>query len=117
MSADTVDPRWLTHSVFKCPPAENRKTWAYITSGMSNPWEAESPEEYSGLGVEFLMEANTEAIWAPGSRYFCRKIFSSFPAGKNRQKLRDRLCLRRPDSSASPRSDPAWGRNLGSRMT
>jgi ribosomal protein L15 len=52
-----------------------------------------------------------------GSRYFCRKIFSSFPAGKNRQKLRDRLCLRRPDSSASPRSDPARGRNIGSRMT
>ncbi|WP_020484964.1 GNAT family N-acetyltransferase [Methylomonas sp. MK1] len=52
-----------------------------------------------------------------GSRYFCRKIFSSFPAGKNRQKLRDRLCLRRPDSSASPRSDPTRGRNLGSRMT
>ncbi|TCV81301.1 hypothetical protein EDE11_1151, partial [Methylomonas methanica] len=32
-----------------------------------------------------------------GSRYFCRKIFSSVPAGKNRQKSRDRLCLRRPD--------------------
>ncbi|WP_228375690.1 hypothetical protein [Methylomonas denitrificans] len=45
----------------------------------------------------------------PESRYFCRKIFSGIPLEKNRQKLRDRLCLRRPDSSASPRFDPARG--------
>ncbi|WP_445370111.1 suppressor of fused domain protein (plasmid) [Methylomonas sp. HW2-6] len=64
MNADAVDPRWLTHGVFKCPPTENRKTWAYITSGMSNPWEAESPEDYSGQGVEFLMETNEEEMWA-----------------------------------------------------
>ena len=64
MNANTVDPRWLTHGVFKCPPTENRKTWAYVTSGMSNPWETESPEEYSGLGVEFLLETNEEEMWA-----------------------------------------------------
>lgn len=64
MNANTVDPRWLTHGVFKCPPTENRKTWAYVTSGMSNPWETESPEEYSGLGVEFLIETNEEEMWA-----------------------------------------------------
>jgi len=64
LNADAVDPRWLTHGVFKCPPTENRKTWAYITSGMSNPWEAESPEAYSGLGVEFLIETNEEEMWA-----------------------------------------------------
>lgn len=64
MNADTVDPRWLTHGVFKCHPTESRKTWAYVTSGMSNPWEAESPEEYSGLGVEFLMETDEEEMWA-----------------------------------------------------
>jgi Suppressor of fused protein (SUFU) len=64
MNANIIDPRWLTHGVFNCPPTENRKTWAYITSGMSNPWETESPEEYSGLGVEFLMETEEEAIWA-----------------------------------------------------
>ncbi len=64
MNSDAVDPRWLTHGVFKCPPNENRKTWAYITSGMSNPWETEVPEEYSGLGVEFLMETSKEEMWA-----------------------------------------------------
>ena len=31
---------------------------------MSNPWETEEPEEYSGLGVEFLMETESEEYWA-----------------------------------------------------
>jgi hypothetical protein len=31
---------------------------------MSNPWEAEKHEEYSGLGVEFLMETKNEEAWA-----------------------------------------------------
>jgi len=64
MNAKGIDPRWLTHGVFKCPPNKNRSTWAYVTSGMSNPWEAEEPEEYSGLGVEFLMETENEEAWA-----------------------------------------------------
>lgn len=64
MNAKEVDPRWLTHGVFKCPPTDNRSTWAYVTSGMSNPWETEEPEEYSGLGVEFLMETENEETWA-----------------------------------------------------
>lgn len=64
MKANGVDPRWLTHGVFKSPPSATRKTWAYVTSGMSNPWESEEPEEYSGLGVEFVMETNEEADWA-----------------------------------------------------
>jgi len=64
MNATSVDPRWLTHGVFKSPPSLTRKTWAYVTSGMSNPWASEEPEEYSGLGVEFVMETNEEADWA-----------------------------------------------------
>ena len=64
MNSDTIDPRWLTHGVFKCPPTESRNTWAYVTSGMSNPWESDFPEEYSGLGAEFIMETDSEADWA-----------------------------------------------------
>ena len=64
MNADTVDPRRLTHGVFKCPPTENSKTWAYVTSGRSNPWESEFLEEYSDLGFEFLMETDKEEMWA-----------------------------------------------------
>lgn len=64
LNAKDVDPRWLTHGVFKCPPTSRRSTWAYVTSGMSNPWETEEPEEYSGLGVEFLLETESEETWA-----------------------------------------------------
>lgn len=64
MNAKSVDPRWLTHCVFKCPPTNLRSTWAYVTSGMSNPWETEEPEEYSGLGAEFVMETEDEETWA-----------------------------------------------------
>ncbi len=64
LNAKEIDPRWLTHGVFKCPPNDKRKTWIYITSGMSNPWETEEPEEYSGLGVEFLLETADEENWA-----------------------------------------------------
>ena len=64
MNAKGIDPRWLNHGVFKSPPNASRDTWVYITSGMSNPWEAEEPEEYSGLGVEFLMETENEETWA-----------------------------------------------------
>ncbi len=63
MNAKSIDPRWLTHGVFKCPPAESRSTWAYVTSGMSNPWEAEEKEDYSGLGVEFVLETVSEETW------------------------------------------------------
>ena len=64
MNARGIDPRWLTYGVFKCPPTGARSTWAYVTSGMSNPWETEEPEEYSGLGVEFLLETENEETWA-----------------------------------------------------
>jgi hypothetical protein len=46
---------------------------------------------------------------ATGESLFLLKDFFGHPARKNRQKLRDRQCLRRPDSSASPRFDPTRG--------
>ena len=52
-----IDPTWLHYGVMKYPPQEKHKSWVYITSGMSNPWEAASEEEWSGLGMEFLLEA------------------------------------------------------------
>ncbi|MCJ8339360.1 MAG: suppressor of fused domain protein [Pseudomonadales bacterium] len=61
---DQVDPRWLTYGVFKCPPTSDRTTWAYVSSGMSNPWKAKAAEDYSGLGTEFIMETEQECAWA-----------------------------------------------------
>ncbi|MBV6322937.1 suppressor of fused domain protein [Duganella sp. HSC-15S17] len=39
----------------------------YVTSGASNPWETEPldcrPDEYSWLGVEFVIEIPSQADW------------------------------------------------------
>ena len=61
---ENIDPRWLHLGVFKCPPTDERKTWLYVSSGMSNPWESDEPEEYSGYGTEFILETRSESDWA-----------------------------------------------------
>ena len=61
---DSIDPRWLHFGVFKCAPTSGRKTWVYVTSGMSNTWESEDPQEYSGFGTEFILETDEESDWA-----------------------------------------------------
>ncbi len=64
--AKTVDPRWLTIGVFECPPNEHRDHWLYVSSGLSNAWDAESPDpsSWSGLGCELLMQCSTQSTWA-----------------------------------------------------
>ena len=64
LGAESIDPRWLHYGVFKCSPTADRPAWAYVTSGMSNPWEDDSQREFSGLGTEFVMETEEEAVWA-----------------------------------------------------
>jgi hypothetical protein len=61
---DDIDPRWLHYGVFKCAPTSERNTWVYVTSGMSNTWESDKPEEYSGFGTEFILETDSENDWA-----------------------------------------------------
>jgi hypothetical protein len=62
-----VDPRWLTHGVFEFAPKADRATWLYITSGYSNPWDIApdmyDPDNESGAGIEFAMEAKEAADW------------------------------------------------------
>lgn len=62
-----VDPRWLHLGVFEFAPTGARKSWLYVTSGGSTPWESEpseyNPAEYSGLGVEFVIEASEQDEW------------------------------------------------------
>jgi hypothetical protein len=63
-----VDPRWLFHGVFEFSPTASRPFWLYVTSGYSNPWDAE-PNDYdregeSGYGVEFLFASSQQGDWA-----------------------------------------------------
>jgi hypothetical protein len=63
---DDVDPRWLHIGVFECPPSPTRAGWAYVSSGLSNPWEATEADhdDVSGLGMEFLLQTRERAPWA-----------------------------------------------------
>jgi hypothetical protein len=62
-----VDPRWLYLGVMEFKPTPTRNSWLYVTSGASNPWEAEPQDyradEYSWLGVEFVIEVPTQVDW------------------------------------------------------
>jgi hypothetical protein len=65
--AEAVDPRFLFHGVFECPPTERRREWVYVTSGMSNAWGADpktvNVAEYSGLGFELTLHTKEQAVW------------------------------------------------------
>jgi hypothetical protein len=62
----SVDPRWLFHGVFESRPSATRASWLYVSSGLSNAWEADSakPDEVSGLGCEFILECPSQSQWA-----------------------------------------------------
>jgi Suppressor of fused protein (SUFU) len=63
---ETYDPRWLTHGVMEFAPTEKRASWLYVSSGLSNGWEAESfqPDSDSGLGCEFIFHCPSPSRWA-----------------------------------------------------
>jgi hypothetical protein len=45
------------------PPTETRNHWVYITSGLSNPWFQEKPEEVSGFGCELMIKSSKKSLW------------------------------------------------------
>lgn len=63
---ESFDPRWLHYGVFEFAPIDPRPSWLYVTSGMSNDWEAEEPDatNQSGLGCEFVLEVPQQSHWA-----------------------------------------------------
>jgi hypothetical protein len=59
-----VDPRWLHTGVMVAPPTAERASWLYVSSGLSNAWNSETPQAMSGLGREFVLETEERAEWA-----------------------------------------------------
>ena len=59
------DPRWSTCGVFRFAPTDARKSWLYVSSGLSNAWFDQTPDPSgtSGFGCEFLMETPDKADW------------------------------------------------------
>lgn len=61
------DPRWLQIGVFASPPSAQRDHALYISTGCSNPWDAEAvvdPSRPSGLGVEYVFASRLAGQWA-----------------------------------------------------
>ncbi len=104
---ESVDPRWLTHGVFECPANDSRRNWLYVSSGLSNAWEADSPKPdgLSGLGCEFIFECRQQSGWA---LVFLRRMVAfqillsvgRFP-NKGPLEIWDRIPLRAPIDGAS----------------
>ena len=61
------DPAWLTNIVIEYKPIEERKSWLYVTSGLSNPIGQEpeniNPKDFSGMGFEMIIETNEKCFW------------------------------------------------------
>jgi len=63
---ESFDPRWLHSGVFESAPNSAHDSWLYVSSGLSNPWEDETPDPQgvSGLGCEFVFESSLQGAWA-----------------------------------------------------
>ncbi len=107
-----LDPRWLTHGVFKFPPNEKRGTWLFVTSGLSNAWhDAEpNPNDYSGLGCELVLETAEDFSWAlfHVRRLLAFQILLGWGRyeGKDPLAIGDRIPLRSPIDGE--RSELTW---------
>jgi hypothetical protein len=107
--SDEIDPRWFTVGVIECQPNEKRASWLYVSSGLSNAWEADAPDpdSLSGLGCEFVLQTAEQAQWA---LFLLRRMVAfnlclahgRFP-GKSELQLWARIPLRAPiDGRSSP---------------
>lgn len=102
-----VDPRWLHHGVMKFPPNENRASWAYVTSGLSNAWHDARPDPsgWSGLGCEIVLETAEDCSWA---MFHLRRLLAfqillgwGLYEGKDLLSEGDRIPLRHPIDGGS----------------
>jgi hypothetical protein len=103
-SQHDIDPRWLFYGVLEYPPTEQRNSWLYATSGLSNPWdnerEAYDPSGRSGSGVEFVFPVSEQGDWAIRTLQSMLAFDLLLTAGRFERKmpltLGDRIPLRAP---------------------
>ncbi len=63
---------WPGGGVHQYPPRGTRRTWHYVTHGLSQPFDEADAEEFatdpdsaSGFGVEFVISTPEPCTWAP----------------------------------------------------
>ncbi|HEX6802645.1 MAG TPA: suppressor of fused domain protein [Terriglobales bacterium] len=110
----SIDPRWLNHGVFESRPSGTRASWLYVSSGLSNAWDADSakPGEVSGLGCEFIIESPSQSEWALLllRRMVAFQILLSLGRfeGKGVLQAWDRIPLRAPIDGVSSKLNWVW---------
>lgn len=65
MGIEQVDPRWLHCGVLKFPRVTNEGAITFVTSGLSNAWDAvrPDPDSPSGLGFELRIDNLGDEHW------------------------------------------------------
>lgn len=60
-----IDPRWLHCGVLKFFPSVSSANFKFVTSGLSNAWDDQTPDSLSesGLGIEFRADSVTDEYW------------------------------------------------------
>ena len=109
---ETFDPRWLHYGVFEVAPTDTRSSWLYVSSGLSNAWNADRPEPsgLSGLGMEFVLQTPQREAWAIARlahvvAFQILLVCGRYP-GRHPLNLHDRMPLR--SSIAAEPSDITW---------
>jgi hypothetical protein len=66
MGFDQIDPRWLYCGILTFPPTGGRTQLIFVTSGLSNAWDDDAPDQtsISGLGIELRLDSPTDDFWA-----------------------------------------------------
>ncbi len=64
-----IDEQWLHFAVIEIQPNEKHSDWIYVTSALSQPWNAKDPDELdatksSGFGYELVVRTRARAGWA-----------------------------------------------------
>lgn len=65
LGAHQVDPRWLHCGVLRFPPSRSTAAYSFVTSGLSNAWDAVQPDRASvtGLRIELRVDSESEDDW------------------------------------------------------
>lgn len=66
--AEGIHPSWLSFGVLMSAPGATRKSWGYVTSGLTNPLTVEPGQEIdpttpSGFGYEMVVFTPNEEQW------------------------------------------------------
>jgi len=63
---DTADPAKQDQclAILTYAPDPLRPHWTYLTSGLSNPWFQDEPQEVSGFGCELMLKTPAQSHWA-----------------------------------------------------